>query len=113
MGVLLANCQIGVRVRGPAQRDGHGDLVPGDWGALARPWPSRKLPLPDGTWHLALDPRAWPLRSGDLAVEPSSGTVWTVLVADLITSSIDGAVEYVRVVARDRDGGGTRPDGHP
>ncbi|WP_327074435.1 hypothetical protein OG196_31845 [Kitasatospora purpeofusca] len=80
---------------------------------LLGPWPGRAQPQPDGTWHLALDPRAGVLLVGDLVAEPATGTEWTVLVADQMQNTEDPALSYVRVTARLRAGAGTRPEGHP
>ncbi|MGX4733175.1 hypothetical protein [Kitasatospora griseola] len=112
MGVVLADRQLGVRTRGAPGLDAHGAEVTGPPGPLRGPWPGRAVPQPDGTWHLALDPRAGALLVGDLVVEPATGEEWTVIAADELVSAVDPALNYVRAVARPRAAGGTRADGH-
>ncbi len=113
MAVLLADRQLGVRTRGVPVLDSHGAEVTGPLGPLRGPWPGRAVPQPDGTWHLALDVQAGTLLVGDVVVEPSTGTEWTVLAADQLANTDDPALAYVRIKARARVLDGTRPEGHP
>ncbi|GAA2746161.1 hypothetical protein [Kitasatospora cinereorecta] len=113
MAVHLADRQLGARTRGLPVLDAYGDEMTGPLGDLRGPWPGRAQPQPDGTWHLALDPRVGTLLVGDLVVEPASGTEWTVLVADELKNTADPGLNYVRVTGRLRTAGGTRAEGHP
>lgn len=85
----------------------------GQLGPLLGPWPGRAVPQADGSWHLSLDPQAGALLVGDVVVEPSTGSEWTVLAADELRNAADPSLGYVRVNARPRISGGTRPEGHP
>ncbi|WP_371517676.1 hypothetical protein [Kitasatospora sp. NBC_01300] len=113
MAVLLADRQLGVRTRGTPVLDVHGAEMTGPLGPLRGPWPGRAMPQTDGTWHLALDRQAGTLLVGDVVAEPATGTEWTVLAADEVTSASDPTLGYVRVKARARTSNGTRPEGHP
>ncbi|WP_406205295.1 hypothetical protein OH807_30600 [Kitasatospora sp. NBC_01560] len=113
MAVLLADRQLGVRTRGVPVLDAYGDEMTGPPGDLRGPWPGRAQPHSDGTWLLAVDPRAGALLVGDIVVEPATGAEWTVLVADQLQNAQDPGVSYVRVTARPRAAAGTRPEGHP
>ncbi|MFB8235535.1 hypothetical protein ACFC58_03195 [Kitasatospora purpeofusca] len=113
MAVLLADRQLGVRTRGLPVLDAHGAETTNPPGGLRGPWPGRAQPQPDGTWHLAVDPRAGTLLVGDLVVEPATGAEWTVLLADQMQNTDDPTLTYLRVTARPRAADGTRPEGHP
>lgn len=116
MAVLVANRSLGLRRRTAAGVDGHGDPVGFTWGAMAGPWPGRAEELPDAemggvggrTWVLALDPAAWPVQQGDMAVDPATSQEWLVTSADLLRNNADPSVDYIRVEAHARVGG-TRP----
>ncbi|AUY50461.1 hypothetical protein [Streptomyces sp. CB01881] len=112
MAVLLAARQLGVRTRGMPVLDAYGDETTGPPGELRGPWPGRAQPHTDGTWLLAVDPRAGLLLAGDIVAEPATGAEWTVLAADELRNAVDPALTYVRVTARPRVAGGTRPEGH-
>ncbi|GAB2858407.1 hypothetical protein GCM10022221_67390 [Actinocorallia aurea] len=119
MGVLLADRELGVRKVGPGQVGPHGDVIAGDPGPMLGPWPGggNELPDVDGqvdaersrSWALALDPACWPLRRGDLVVEPSTGVEWLVMSADLITCAPAPELDWVKVQAHVLLDGGTRP----
>ncbi|MFJ1706844.1 hypothetical protein [Kitasatospora sp. NPDC088346] len=113
MAVLLADRQLGVRTRGTPVLDAYGDEATSPLGALRGPWPGRAQPHTDGTWLLALDPQVGALLVGDIVVESATGAEWTVLTADELHSTADPTLAYVRVMARPRAAGGTRPEGHP
>lgn len=117
MTVLLPERALGVRTQAVVT-DTHGHRLSGSWGALRGPWPGRAeqgadvAPLrgPGGrTWVLALDPRAWPVRPGDLVEDPGSGERWLVTSADLLTHNADPAIDYVRVEAHTHTASGTLP----
>lgn len=118
MGVLLADRRLGVRRRAAGVADAHGYVSGGSWGPLAGPWAGRAEEGPDAAqmgatggrrWVLAVDPAAWPLTQGDLVVDVDAGQQWLVVTADLRANAADSAVDYVRVEAHIRTGGGTRP----
>lgn len=117
MAVLMADRQLGVRHRGAAVTDAHGDRVGGDWGALAGPWPGRAAEGPDvppglpggRRWVLAVDPAAWIVLQGDMVVDVDSGQEWLVLSADLLSNTVIGDVDYIRIEAHLRTADGTKP----
>lgn len=121
MAVLLADRVLGVRAQQAGARDAHGDVFPAGWGPLRGPWPGRAREGPDTprgqesdrTWRLAVDPAAWPLYQGDLVVQVAGdGTetaAFLVTSADLITHSVDPAVDYIRVEANRHTEAGTSP----
>ncbi|MEW9530766.1 hypothetical protein [Microbispora sp. NPDC049125] len=117
MAVLLADRALGVRRRGPANLDAHGDRVGGAWGPVTGPWPGRAAEGPDvppgqiggRAWVLAVDPRAWPIAQNDLVVDTGSGQEWLVTSADLLTNTADPTVTYIRVTGHLRTAAGTRP----
>lgn len=118
MAVLLPDRSLGVRRATAAARDAHGGRSAPSWGAVAGPWPGRAEEGADAaemgatggrTWVLALDPAAWPLTQGDQVVQPSTGAVWLVITADLITNNAADDIDYVRVEAHARVGAATRP----
>lgn len=117
MAVLLADRFLGVRRQTLPVADAHGDLPGGAWAALSGPWPGRAEEgddVPAGeiggrVWLMGVDPRGWPVRRGDLIVDPGEGMEWLVTTARLICNNADPVVDYVRVEAHLREGDSTRP----
>jgi len=119
MAVLLPDRRLGVRRRAPAAADEHGyEYGSPAWGPLVGPWPGRASEGPDAPvideaggrrWVLAVDPKGWPLKQGDLVVDPDTGLEWLVITADLRNHSVTDTVDYIRVEASLREDGGTRP----
>jgi hypothetical protein len=116
MAVLLPDRTLGVRRRAAGSVDAHGDRPGGGWAAVAGPWPGRAAEGPDvpvgqaggRAWVLAMDPRAWPVSQGDLAVDPVAAVEWLVTSADLLVNNASPEVDYIRVEAHLRTTG-TRP----
>lgn len=108
--VLLPNASLGVRRRVEGARNSHGQRVPAGWGPLVDPAPGRTNEGADATWRLGLDPGLWPVRQGDLVISLTGGS-WLVQTADLIQNNYDSTVDWVRVTALHRTGGGTEPGG--
>jgi hypothetical protein len=82
------------------------------------PYPARAEERPDvaemggiggRAWVIALDPRLWPVRQGDMVVEPSTGAQWLVVTADLLANNASPDIDYVRVEAHMRTAGATIP----
>lgn len=117
MAVLLTDRRLGVRRQTVPAPDAHGDLPGGAWGPLIGPWPGRGEEgddVPAGgiggrVWLMGVDPQGWPVRRGDLIVDPDTGEEWLVTTARLIRNNADPVVDYVRVEAHLREGGSTRP----
>ncbi|MFC6883356.1 hypothetical protein [Actinomadura yumaensis] len=118
MAVLLSNCRLGVRRAEPGGRDAHGAPTSRGWGAVGELLPGYADEGPDAAgevdevdsrpWTLGLDPALWPVARGDVVVD-GAGREWLVLTADLETNSACHAIDWVRVTAHSRAGGGTRP----
>lgn len=111
MAVLLPDCRLGVRRRSVASSDAHGEPVIGPPEPVLGPWPGRKREQPDGTWLLSVDVAAWPLRDGDLVVDPDADVAWLVSAATVLRNRVDPIVDYIRVEAQERRAGHTEPVG--
>jgi hypothetical protein len=107
VSVLLPNTTLGVARRGIESEDAHGDLIRGEPEPMVGPWPGRVRERADGTWSLALDVAAWPVKPGDFIVDPTGGHVYLVATAERLTNDAVDDVDYVRVEARERRQGGT------
>jgi hypothetical protein len=109
MAVLLPDTNLGIRRRNDGEADAHGDVLPAAPSPTEGPWPGRASEAANGSWTLAVDPEAWPVRERDLIVEDVRGNAdreWVVVTADLLSHQVDPSVNYVRIEARLR----TRPD---
>jgi hypothetical protein len=111
VAVILANCALTVARRAPVSHDASGYPIPGARQAAPPPLPGRMMERPDHSWMLAVDPALWPVREGDLVVEPSTGREWLVVSADLLTNEADPAVDYIRCETEVRVGSSTLPPG--
>ncbi|MFE1270638.1 hypothetical protein [Streptomyces sp. NPDC058758] len=101
MAVLLPDRDLTAYVLPhPWARDAHGTPVPPPPGTPPTPsgtWPGAAVEQIDGSWTLRVDPRAWPLRAGDVL---GDGTrTWTVTTALLKKVPGYGAADYIAVVA--------------
>jgi hypothetical protein len=110
VSVLLTNCQLGIRRRVDGGMDAHGDTLPTGWGSLNGPLDGFQQELPDSTWILGLDPSLWPVRQNDMVISDVGGA-WLVTTADLIRHPVDSTVDWIRLTANQRAGGGTEPGG--
>jgi hypothetical protein len=108
--VLLPNAQLGIRRRFDGGMDSHGDTVPTGWGEMTGPLDGYQQELPDSTWVLGLDPSLWPVRQNDMVISDTGGA-WLVTTADLIKHPVDSTVDWIRLTANQRSGGGTEPGG--
>jgi hypothetical protein len=112
VAVLLTNTTLGLRRRADGPYDAHGERQNGALGATLGPWPGRTQEQGDGTWSLALDPAAWPVRENDLVVESAPGSrVWVVQSAQLLRNNADPVVDYIRVTGAQQTVAGTEPGG--
>ncbi|RLU86264.1 hypothetical protein CTZ27_25130 [Streptomyces griseocarneus] len=101
MPVLLPDRDLTAYVLAhPWTRDAHGTPVPPPPDTRPAPtgtWAGAAAEQMDGTWTLRVDPRSWPLKSGDLL---SDGTrTWTVDSALLKKVPGCGAADYIAVTA--------------
>lgn len=111
MSVLLPNATLGVRRRSDAtERNSHGQRVPAGWGPVVGFRDGRTSENAQGTWNLGVDPDLWPVRKDDLVID-TAGSSWLVVTADLIRNNYDSTVDWVRITANRRSGGGTEPGG--
>lgn len=107
MAVLLPDTQLGVMRALPEVRDGHGYPVPDGWAPLGPTWPGRARDTGDGTWMLALDLAADPVKVGDLVAEPGDlGRQWLALDVHVARNSADPVADYIIVNGRIRDAAG-------
>lgn len=107
----MVNAQLGLRRRYEGGRDPHGDNVPTGWGAVDGPLPGFQSEQPDSTWVLGLDPALWPVRQNDMVIAGGTGAAWLVTTAKLIKHPVDSTVDWIRLTANQRAGGGTEPGG--
>lgn len=110
MSVLLPNAQLGLRRRYDAGKDAHGSDLPAGWGAVEGPLPGYQNEQADSTWILGLDPSLWPVRQNDMVIA-DTGAAWLITTADLMKHPVDSTVDWVRLTANQRAGGGTEPGG--
>lgn len=111
MSVLLTNATLGVRRRYDTGKDAHGFSMPGGWGTLQGPLDGYEQEQPDSTWVLGLDPTLWPVRQNDMVIDGATGAAWLITTADLIKHPVDSTVDWIRLTANQRSGGGTEPGG--
>lgn len=110
MTVLLPNAKLGIRRRFDGEQDAHGDDVPTGWGALTGPLDGYQEEQADSTWVLGVDPSLWPVRQNDMVIA-DTGSAWLVTTANLIKHPVDSTVDWIRLTANQRAGGGTEPGG--
>jgi hypothetical protein len=111
VSVLLPNAQLGLRRRYEGGEDAHGADLPTGWGAVEGPLPGYQNEQADSTWVLGLDPDLWPVRQNDMVIDTDTGGSWLIVTADLVKHPIDDTVDWVRLTANQRAGGGTEPGG--
>lgn len=93
---------LGVQERTEAD-DAHGYSAPTDVGDLRGPWPARARRRADGTWSLALDPAAWPVKERDVVVQVLDGEPtrkWVVDTAERRSNNVAADADYVEVSAK-------------
>lgn len=111
VSVLLPNAQLGLRRRYVGATDAHGAELPAGWGEIEGPLDGFQNEQPDSTWVLGLDPSLWPVRQNDMVISADTGAAWLVTTADLIVHPVDDTVNWIRLTANQRAGGGTEPGG--
>jgi hypothetical protein len=111
VSVLLVNGQLGIRRRFDGGLDAHGDKLPTGWGSLEGPLDGFQKEQPDSTWVLGIDPSLWPVRQNDMVISGVTGGAWLVVTAALIKHPVDSTVDWIRITANQRSGGGTEPGG--
>lgn len=99
VAVILGDGSYAVQRREhPAPRDADGIPVLAAPGDPEGPWPGASRETSFNSWSLRLDPRAWPLREGDLIV--GGGHTFVVQGRPaLFTNNANPAVDYVSVSA--------------
>lgn len=120
MSVQLPNGVLGVRRVDQAAVDAHGSPVPGAPAGPTAAFPGKIAELDTGGWQLALDPRCWPVRVGDVIVA-GDGREWTATSVKYVGTpaltpqegalGLDLDVSFVRVMAAERTPAGTEPGG--
>jgi hypothetical protein len=113
VSVLLPNTRLGVRRFEEAEADARGYRASTALGPLLGVGDGHAEELPDHSWRLRVDPGCWPINEKDVIEEEGTGRQWTATRVDLLKHSLDSTVDYVRVEARLREAGGTRPPDAP